>query len=146
MHHLDSEESLATLVQRVESCDLPLAEWTHPVHLCVSTWYLSRNGLDEGTRTMRETILRFNAHNGIEMTANSGYHETLTLAWLHIVAAELARCPADLPLEKRAEQVIERCRDMKRLLDHYTREAIMSWKARTEWVEPNRAPLPALEP
>ncbi|MEE8105057.1 MAG: hypothetical protein V3T86_05935 [Planctomycetota bacterium] len=120
-------------------------EWTHPVHLCMSTWYLSRNGPDEGVKAMRETILRFNAHNGIEMTPERGYHETLTVAWLRIVAWELARCPADLSLPERAGHVIEHCRDMRRLRDHYTRETMMSWKARTEWVEPDLVPLPKLE-
>ena len=75
-------DEIAELVRRVEACELPLQEWTHRVHLTVSTWFLTNHGLEEGTRLMRDTIQRFNAHNGIEVTRERGYHETLTLAWL----------------------------------------------------------------
>ncbi len=134
-------DKIAALVQRVEACELPLEEWTHRVHLTVSTWYLTNHGLEEGTRLMRDTIQRFNAHNGIEVTRESGYHETLTLAWLRKIDGILKKCEANTPLAERVERVLQVCSDKKALRQYYSRERMMSWEARLGWVEPDLRPI-----
>ncbi len=134
-------DEIAELVRRVEACELPLQEWTHRVHLTVSTWFLTNHGLEEGTRLMRDTIQRFNAHDGIEVTRERGYHETLTLAWLRKIDNVLKKCEANTSLPERVERVLDECGDKLALLQYYSRERMMSWEARLSWVEPDLKPI-----
>ena len=90
---------------------------------------------------MRDTIQRFNAHNGIEVTRERGYHETLTLAWLRKIDNVLKKCEANTSLPERVERVLDECGDKLALLQYYSRERMMSWEARLSWVEPDLKPI-----
>ena len=136
-----SEADVADLVGRVEACTFPLPDWHHDVHLAVLTWYLARHPRAEATRLMRSTIQRFNAHHGLLMTRETGYHETLTLAWIALVHDFLAKNGRGKTLVEKVEAVTGAFRDKLLLRRHYTRERIMSWEARLDWVEPDRRPL-----
>jgi hypothetical protein len=126
------------LIRDFKFCTLPREQWTHRAHLTVALWHQLRYPWPEAVKLMRDGIKRYNDAHGIVQTKVSGYHETLTLFWMHLVreylkgaaagqrcslaslANELgARYPKDLPLA------------------YYTRERLMSGEARERWVSPD---------
>lgn len=128
-------------VARFEACSIPLEEWTHRAHLRVAWTYLSRLGLLGATERMRAGILRFNAAKRLEDRLDSGYHETLTVAWLRILDAMMRAHGA----ESDATAFLDRHTELhsKVLLRlYYSRDRILSWEAKHALVEPDLAPLP----
>ncbi len=91
---------------------------------------------------MREGIQRYNAAMGIQQTKNSGYHETITLFWLWIGLWYLAEQRISALALDEVNQFIQRCSDPQLPLHYYSRDRLMSWEARTDWVEPDLQPLP----
>jgi hypothetical protein len=137
-----TEAEILDLVRRFEECRLPNDEWGHREHLTVALYYLGRASLDAATDTIREGILRLNASNGIAQTLERGYHETVTVFFARKIHA-FVRDRAAESLAERTAAVVERFRDYRGTVrEHYSRERIMSWEARTGWVEPD---LKALE-
>jgi hypothetical protein len=126
---------------------IPAAAWTHVAHIRVGTWHVARFGPDEALRRLRAGIRRLNEQHGTGNSPTRGYHETITAAYVRLIAAYLDRCPAAQPLAERARRLIEGplgARDV--LLRFYSRERLLSPAARADWVEPDLAPLvlPAL--
>lgn len=119
---------------------LPSEAWTHRAHLRVAWLFLRTGSLDEAHVLLRVGIIRLNAVHGLVETASRGYHETLTRAWLRLVAA--ARRDGG---DASSEAFLERCAarlDRQAVLAHYSRERITSVAARAVFVEPDLAPLP----
>ena len=74
--------------------------------------------------------------------AEDKYHDTITRAWLHFVAAHMQRWGADT-----FDAFIERNPALldRGLIEHfYSRELIFSRRARAAWTAPDVRPLPAL--
>jgi len=138
---LRTDDAARALVADVESCAYPLERWHHDRHIAVACWYLWHFPRAEATRRMRETIQRFNAHHGIAVTPERGYHETLTLAWLARFHRFLAGADRSRGFARIAADAIAEFSEKRILLEHYTRERILSWEARTGWVEPDLRPL-----
>jgi hypothetical protein len=78
-------EDIPGLVTAFEGCTLPKTRWTHSAHLTVAHHYLWHHSREEATRRMRGSIQRYNA----SQDNPTGYHETITLGWLAILAREL---------------------------------------------------------
>ena len=83
-----TDDEIASMVRSFEEGSLPRSEWTHTSHLLVALWYLSRHPRDRATRLVRDGIRRYNHLHG----RDSAYHETITLAWVAVVAQFLAGC------------------------------------------------------
>lgn len=139
-YYRTSGEVLA-LVREFEACTLPRERWTHAAHLTVALWYLLQFDWPEAVTHTRAGIKRYNESHGIITTRDSGYHETLTIFWLRVVRAFLARdfneCRA---LDSLASELVETA-DKNLPLAHYTRERLFSREARLKWVEPDVQPL-----
>jgi hypothetical protein len=132
---------LDSLVGRFLCCTLPKAEWTHQAHLAVGAWHVDRYGPDEALRGLREGIRALNDSHGTVNSDTSGYHETITRAYVRLIAGAFAGAPGTLPI--RVARIVggpEGERDA--LLRYYARETLMSARARAEWVEPDLNPLP----
>ena len=117
-------------------------EWTHAAHLIVGAWHVERYGAGEALVKMRDGIRRLNVSIGGANTPTSGYHETITVAYVTLLAAYLDACPPDLPLAACVTRLLASPlagRDM--LLTFYSRERLFSTDARARWVEPDLAPL-----
>ncbi len=127
-----------------EACVIPLASWNHRAHLTVAYLLLRAWPLEEAIERMRRGVQRYNAAHGIEQTfegGGSGYHETLTIAWMRVLHAVMGAYGAAAD----AEEFLDAhphlgSRVMLRL--YYTRERIMSAEARRGWVEPDLGRLP----
>jgi hypothetical protein len=99
--------------------------------------------LDTAIAQMRNGIQRYNAAHQVPLTQTSGYHETLTVAWLRVLHATMTVYGhaegADAFFEQHPHLL---SKVLLRLF--YSRSRIMSWEARTTFVEPDLAPLPTL--
>jgi hypothetical protein len=137
-----SSEEILKLVREFESCSLPRAEWTHHAHLVVALWYLVRHEEAVATRLVRDGIRRYNKARGIKQTKTGGYHETITLFYIRVIRKFLSAANPDCTLMTLANSLINVCGDKNLPLEYYSRERLMSWEARTRWLEPD---LKALE-
>ncbi|HEY9655740.1 MAG TPA: hypothetical protein V6C50_09620 [Crinalium sp.] len=133
---------IKALVQAFEQHTLPRSQWTHTAHLTLALWYLAHYAPSEAIDRMRDGIQQYNAAQGIQQTKNSGYHETITLFWLWVGQWYLAdRRVSRLALDA-INQFLERCSDPTLPFHYYSRDRLLSWEARTNWVEPDLHPLP----
>jgi len=130
------------LAARFVSLTLPKEAWTHAAHLTVGAWHVDRYGPADALLRLRDVICRLNESHGSRNTPTSGYHETITAAYVTLLAAFLEASPPEQPLAARVERLLASPlaeRDM--LLTFYSRERLMSMDARARWVEPDLAPL-----
>lgn len=110
----------------------------HREHLEVAWTYIGTHPIDQARLGMRDAIRHIAERHG----ATDKYHETITQAWLHCVAVHAQRWPAD-----GFDTFIDRNPDLldRNLLQHFYSEALLGTDAaRAGWVDPDRAPLPAL--
>jgi hypothetical protein len=137
-----TQPELDDLVARFRAGTLPKSEWTHLAHLAVGTWHVHRIGPDGALAELREGIRRLNDAHGTANTDTGGYHETITRAYVRLIASFLSGCdgmePADCVRAILASPLS--ARDV--LLIYYSNGVLMSVEARRGWVEPDRAPLP----
>ena len=134
---------LDDLAARFEAAAIPRAAWTHQAHLHVAAWYVERFGPTEALAHLRTGIRRLSdVHRRCDMQT-SGYHETVTAAYVRLVSTFLARCPATMSFADRVGALLASpVAGKQALLRHYSRAVLLSPRARTEWVAPDRAPLP----
>ena len=137
------DADIDALVARFEAAAIPAAEWTHHAHLTVGTWHVARYGADAALERMRAGIRQLNAAHGTIDSDTRGYHETITCAYVRLLAAFLATRPAGEPLATTVAALLAgplAARDA--LARHYSRERLLSIAARRVWIEPDLAPLP----
>jgi hypothetical protein len=121
---------------------IPFEEWTHQAHLAVGTWHVSRYGAEEGLARLRVGIQSLNEKHGTPNSLTRGYHETITRAYVQLLAEFLESCPPDMSLQEQVERLMESpMADKNLLFQFYSRETLMSARAKSEWVEPDIAPL-----
>ena len=129
---------IPSIIRAFEHCTLPLARWTHLTHLIVAHHYLWHHSRDKATWRIRSGIQRYNLSQGNP----TGYHETITLAWLAILARELReRRMTGLMDEEEAvsaREITTIYANPNLLLEYYTPERLMSEEARARWVPPDR--------
>ncbi|HZW11007.1 MAG TPA: hypothetical protein VFF69_13980 [Phycisphaerales bacterium] len=125
-----------------EARAIPLGAWNHRAHLTIAYLYLREHGLAGAIERMRRGIQAFNAAAGVADTPTSGYHETLTVAWLRVIDTMMRiHGPGAGPDEFLESQPYLLNRLLLRLF--YSRPRIMSEEAKKAFVEPDLAPLPA---
>jgi len=135
--HYRSLAEIESLVRAFEDCRLPRPEWTHQAHLTVALWYLVHCSGREATARIRNGIKRYNAANGVHMTKDSGYHETITLFWICVLSKYLLFADAGCSFVELANGMIALFSDGRYPFEYYSRELLLSWRARTSWVEPD---------
>jgi hypothetical protein len=133
---------LEDLVRRFNNVAVTRAEWTHAAHLAVGLWHVSRFGRDEALVRLRTAITRLNEANGVVNSATGGYHETITRAYVQVLADFAARHAGRTPAECVTALLASPLADREALLWFYTRERLDSVEARLGWVEPDVMPLP----
>jgi hypothetical protein len=139
--HYRTYAEVESLVRGFEACTLSRSEWTHQAHLTVALWYLVHCSGREATARIRYGIKRYNAANGVQTTRDGGYHETITLFWICVVSKYVLLADAGCSFVELANGLIARYSDGRFPFEHYSRELLMSWRARTSWVEPDLKPL-----
>jgi len=130
------------LAARFATLTLRKAEWTHLAHLAVGMWHVDRYGADDALTRLRGGIKRLNESLGGQNTATAGYHETITAAYVLLLAAFLDACPPGLPWSDRVARLFASpLVETDVLFRAYSRDRLLSVEARASWVEPDLAPL-----
>ena len=135
-HELDA------FVQRFERAALLPEEWTHAAHLVVGTWYVYEYGAGEALVRLRAGITRLNEAHSTPNTETRGYHETITRAYVQLIAAFVVSQRSKGALACVCD-VLEGpigLRDV--LFTYYSRSRLNSVVARKGWVEPDLRPFP----
>jgi len=133
------------LLEQFENCTLPREDWVHHTHIRVAYLYLIRHPFDAAVEKMRAGIQRYNAAVGVVDGLHSGYHETVTQAWMRLIAVTIRE-------QGRGKDSADFCRQQPQLLQRralrffYSRERIMSPAAKQSFVEADLTPLPSVKP
>ncbi|MCC6539055.1 MAG: hypothetical protein IT162_15995 [Bryobacterales bacterium] len=126
--HLSDAEFVAAF----ESCTLTPSQFRHADHLRLAWLYLHQGPLDEALDRVRGGIQAFAAHHG----ATGLYHETITAAWVRLLATHAEPTFAEFLEHNEA-------RLGKDLLHRFwSPELLASAAAKSTWVDPDRQPLP----
>ncbi len=132
-----TDPEIESFIRAFEDGSLTKAEWTHSRHLVMALWYLRRHKRDEATRLIRDGIQRHN-----ERQSNlTGYHETITLAWVAVIERFLRGVDPGATLSALAAELLVQCGDKDHLLRYYSRERLFSDEARARWVAPDLAAI-----
>jgi hypothetical protein len=145
-----SAAELDTLVAAFVAATLPKPAWTHLAHLAVGTWHVHHYGPAEALARLRAAIRRLNDAHGTPNTDSSGYHETITRAYVELIVDFLAQDGEDSAIADRVQALLASpLAPRDALLAYYSKERLMSVAARREWVPPDfralRYPLTARE-
>ena len=132
-----TDSDIESFMRAFEDGSLSRSEWTHSRHLVMALWYLRRHNRDEATRLIRDGIQRYNERQG-NLT---GYHETITLAWVAVIERFLGVRDLDVPVSVLAGELLGQCGDKDYLLRFYSRERLFSDEARHRWVPPDLAAI-----
>jgi len=139
---LGETESLDELARAFRTCTLPKSAWTHAAHLRVGAWHVQQLGEADALAALRSGIRRLNESHGVANTESTGYHETVTVAYVRIIAAFLAAFEARVPLEERVAELLSGPVGHRELpFRFWSRELLLSNRARQVWVEPDLQPL-----
>ena len=137
-----TDAELEDLVRRFNACAIPRSEWTHQAHLAVGLWHVSRYERQHALQRLRAGITRLNENNDVVNSATGGYHETVTRAYVSLLADFAARHAGMSAAQRVAALLADPLSDKKALLRFYSRAVLESSAARLDWVEPDLAPLP----
>ena len=123
---------------------LPREDWTHAAHLIVALCYARLYPAPEALARLRAAIQHYNVATAKTKAQATGYHETITLAWFHLVRHFLDVFEDGRSLPALADALVE-LYSKDELFEHYTRDRLLGAEARATWVEPDLLPLPTLE-
>ena len=132
------------LLRQFEDQTLPYEQWTHRAHVKVAFLYARDHPFSIALDKVRCGIKAYNAAQRIPEGPNSGYNETTTVAFMHLVAATLAAYGEVIPTPD-AETFCDAhphllSKHILRLF--YSPERRKHPDAKTTFVEPDLASLP----
>ena len=136
-----TEADIKSLIAKFENCTLPRSEWNHQAHLTIALWYLNLFDEQEAINRVRQGILRYNQAIGIKTTKDGGYHETLNLFWVRMVSHYLSVNEEKISIPETVIAIHDTYKDKYLPFQYYSRDLLMSWEARSGWVEPDLKPL-----
>lgn len=126
-------------VRRLEACEYPNGLFRHADHVRLAWIYVRWCGPAAEARIV-ESIQRY----ARSLSHPGKYHDTITRAWLRLVAAAHAATPQIGGFGEFAARHPELL-DRDRLGAFYSPRVIESDAARRAWVPPDVQPLPSLE-
>jgi hypothetical protein len=122
------------LVQAFEAATLPADQFPHATHVRVAWWYLKRYPLGEALTRFTAALKHFAARHG----ATGLYHETITVAYVLLIAERLA-ASRQLSWPDFSAAYPELLARQPSLLDRYYDEGTLSSpRARESFVMPVR--------
>jgi len=136
-----SPEALEDLVVRFYARTLSPAEWTHAAHLSVGMWHVHRFGSVEALERLRERIRLLNDSHGTPNSETRGYHETITRAYVVVLAEYLSQCDGKPLANSVTSLLASEVAGKDYLLTFYSKDRLMSREARAHWVTPDLGDL-----
>ena len=130
-----------TFLLQFENCTFPIDQLGHREHVKLAYLYLRQQSLEMAIERMRTSLQVYAAAHNTPHELDRGYHETITLVWMRLVHLTLGEYgPADS-----ADQFYDQHPQLwqaKVLRLFYSRDRLMNWDAKRQFVEPDLAPLP----
>ena len=126
------DAEIAEVVHRFENCLYAKDEFPHFRHLAVAAWYLSHMSPQDSLDRMREGLLRFTRHHGV-----NAYHETIMQFWLRVTESFLHDRPRAEPLFSSLNALIHQYARKDVLFEYYSRDRVLSDEARQRWISPD---------
>lgn len=131
---LASESALNGFLAAFSDHTLPEAEWTHAAHVAVAAAWIHEDPATALDR-LRPAISEYNAAKGVQNTATSGYHETLTRFWVLRIAETL---PHEKSRLEAVRDAVARYGPQSGLFrQYYSFDVVHSVGARREWIAPD---------
>lgn len=122
----------------ISSLTLPNERFRHYDHVRLAWIFLREAELAPATERMVATLQRFGLHHRGDL---SRYHDTLTRAFMHLVAAHIRMTPGIESFDEFASHHPDLLN--KNALLHFYSDALLNGdRARREWVEPDLRALP----
>ena len=136
-----TDDQVLRIYDGLRARTLPVAEWTHGAHLCAGTGFWYDQGLGDAEATMPDAIREYNLSVGTQNTDQAGYHHTITLFYLRVIARELAN-RRDETIGALATSVLN-SPIADRAYPHrfYSKPVLFSVEARRDWLAPDLKPL-----
>lgn len=133
-----SNRDITDLILAFHAGTFPRENWHHAEHLILALWYLLHYPENKALELIRQQIIFYNQSVGIANTENSGYHETLTIFWLKIIADYLKTIPAQTDFLIILENLLNSDLNNPDLpLQYYTGDRLFSVTARQTYIAPN---------
>jgi hypothetical protein len=135
----ETEEEIDAFLAAFEGCTLPKERWTHGAHLLTGACYVHGLGQAAAIEKMRACVRRYNEAVGGKNTETTGYHETITIAWIKLLDG-FRREAGDAGRAEFARLAVERFADDKEIFrGYYDFDLVESVEARRSWIEPTLA-------
>ena len=138
-----TEEEIDQFLAAFEGGTLPKERWTHGAHLLTGACYVHALGQAGAIERMRVCVKRHNESVGGKNTETSGYHETITIAWIKLLDGLLTEVRAGsgengaMVRAEFARLAVERfVGDREIWKRYYEFDLVGSVEARRRWVEP----------
>lgn len=125
---------MSALLDRFVDTTLPAAEFHHPQHVHVAWLFVRRHGMPAALAEFTAAIKRFADAKG----ATGLYHETITWAFLLLIADRQARQPADSWEDFAAANADLLAWKPSLLERYYSKELLSSELARRAFLMPDR--------
>lgn len=134
---LADEAALDTLLIGFENGTWPKAQWTHAAHLATGACYIF--AFDDALDRLRTGIPRYNVSQGGQNTKDSGYHETLTVFWHHVIRDFIQTLPPNQSRLTIARAVVAQFEPQRDLFKrYYDFDVVNSREARAKWIPPSK--------
>ncbi|HJZ58698.1 MAG TPA: hypothetical protein VKE74_27395 [Gemmataceae bacterium] len=134
-----------------EAAAIARTDWTHEAHVRMAWLYLTRLPFVAALEKVRAGIRKLNAAfaaaanpqcKPAETENPPGYHDTITVAFVRVIASRLAPGEDYAAFRDRHPDLFDRT--LPALLHYYSKKRLSSAKARQAFVEPDREELPAV--
>jgi len=112
LDYYKDEHEIETVVTGFEECTTGKEHFTHLSHLTVAVYYLRQSTPDEAFEKMRDGLLRFLDHHGID---RAKYKEELTRKWIALTQSVLDELNSDHSLLLATNAVLERLNNSRLL-------------------------------
>jgi hypothetical protein len=136
----------AELLRQFQDLTLSFAEWTHRAHVKVAYLHLRKYPFDEALSRICAGIRKYNAANNVPESETTGYNQTTTCAFFHLIAAIKNAYKKTHPVKTADEFCDMHPQLMSKhvLRFFYSPQRRMHPDAKTKFVEPDLAPLPKI--
>jgi hypothetical protein len=131
-------EQAKDLVTQFEECSLPKERWTHEAHFVMALWYCSHQPVPVALQSIRDGIKKYNVSVGGANTEDAGYHETITVFYTRIIINYLLKSHTTTGFRHKLAGLFQQpfmAKDFP--LQYYSKDRLMSKKARKEWIPPD---------
>jgi hypothetical protein len=134
-----TEQEIDAFIAGFEAGSLPKECWTHGAHLLTGACYVHALGEAAAIDKMRLCVSRYNEAVGGKNTESSGYHETITIAWIKVLAGLLRQSRPMARAHFAALAVQRFAGDKGYLTRFYDFDLVNSVEARRTWIPPTIA-------